>query len=280
MRYLIIGCGHIGTELARRWTSAGHHVVGTTTSPGRVAELGQICSGVAVLRGADREAVARAADGADAVVLTVSPRLQRSFDAAQRVAEYADTLTASARTAVAAHPRVVFTSSSSVYGAGDGALLDEEAPTTADTDASPRNFVAAEQAVLSSPRGAVVRIPDVYGHPDDIDYPTRVKFAHDVLGGSVPFSADALLYRIDYRDAAAALDFVVTRELTGVYNAVPDETVPPTNAAAFGEICETANLPALTYRGEIKTPSVPVTSAKLRTAGFTFTHRDDGAARG
>ncbi|WP_165966452.1 NAD-dependent epimerase/dehydratase family protein [Actinomadura sp. 7K507] len=272
MRYLIIGCGHIGTELARRWTSAGHQVTGTTTSPGRVEKLREICTDAAVLRGADLDAVTRAAEGADAIVLTVSPRLQRSFDAAQRVAEYADTLTASARTAVTAHPRVVFTSSSSVYGAGEGALIDEETPTTTDSDASPRNFVAAEQAVLASPRGAVVRIPDVYGHPDDIDYPTRVKFAHDVLGGSVPFSADALLYRVDYRDAAAAIDFVVTQGLTGVYNAVPDETVPPTNAAAFAEICAAAGLPGLTYRGEIRTPSVPVTSAKLRAAGFAFSH--------
>ncbi|TDC57508.1 hypothetical protein E1281_04735 [Actinomadura sp. KC345] len=121
----------------------------------------------------------------------------------------ADTLTASARTAVAAHPRVVFTGSSSVYGAGEGALIDEGTPATTDAD--------------------------------------------------------------------AALDFVVARDLTGVYNAVPDETVPPTNAEAFGEICAAAGLPGLTFRGEIKTPAVPVTSAKLRAAGFAFAHSAEGA---
>ncbi|MGI5274448.1 NAD-dependent epimerase/dehydratase family protein [Nonomuraea sp. CA-218870] len=272
MRYVIIGCGNVGTELARRWTAAGHQVTGTTTTTGRVEELGEVCSEVAVLRGSDRAAVERVTEGADAVVLTVSPRLNRSFDAAQRVAEYADTLTASARTAAAAHPRVVFTSSVSVYGAGTGDVVDEDTPVTDDPDASPRNFAEAETAVLATAGGAVVRIPDVYGHPRDMDYPARVKLAHEVLGGSVPFSADALLYRIDYRDAAAALDFVVSRELTGIYNAVPDGEAPRTNAEVFGEICAAGGWPPLTFRGEIRTPTVPVSSARLRAEGFVFGH--------
>ncbi|MEU5988067.1 NAD(P)-binding domain-containing protein [Spirillospora sp. NPDC047418] len=272
MRYVVIGCGNVGMELARRWLAQGHEVVGTTTSPERAGELREVCSDVAVLRGSDQAAVEAATRGADAVVLTVSPRMSRAFDASQRVAEYHDTLTASARTAVAVHPRVVFTSSGSVYGAGSGTLIDETAPTTPDEDASPRNFIAAEEAVLASPGGAVLRIPDVYGHPRDIDYPARVRFAHEVLGGSVPFSAGALLYRIDYRDAAAALDFVVSEGLTGAFNAFPDAAVPPTNAAAFGEICAAEGLPDLSYRGEIRTPEVPVTSARLRAAGFAFAH--------
>ncbi|GAA4535500.1 MULTISPECIES: NAD(P)-binding domain-containing protein [Nonomuraea] len=272
MRYVIIGCGNVGMELARRWTAAGHRVTGTTTTPGRVGELREVCSDVAVLRGSDRAAVQRVVEEADAVVLTVSPRLTRSFDAAQRVAEYADTLTASARTAVEAHPRVVFTSSVSVYGAGTGAVVDEDTPVTGDPDASPRNFAAAEAAVLATAGGAVVRIPDVYGHPRDMDYPARVKLAHEMLGGSVPFSAEALLYRIDYRDAASALGFVVGEGLTGIYNAVPDAVAPRTNAEVFGEICAAGGWPPLTFRGEIRTPTVPVSSAKLRAAGFAFAH--------
>ncbi|WP_067860882.1 NAD-binding protein [Nocardia shimofusensis] len=272
MRYVIIGCGNVGMELARRWTGVGHQVVGTTTSPDRTEELSAVCTEVAVLRGSDRDAVARAVDGADAVILTVSPRISRSYDAAQRVAEYADTLTATARTAAALHPRVVFTGSISVYGSGSGDLVTEVTPVTSDEDASPREFAAAEAAVLAMPGGAALRIPDVYGHPRDIDYPARVAMAHQLLGGSVPFSADSLLYRIDYRDAAAALAFVVDNGLTGLYNAVPDAVVPPTNETAFGEICARLGLPPLTFRGEIKTPVIPVSSARLRAEGFAFSH--------
>ncbi|MGI5183253.1 NAD-binding protein [Dactylosporangium sp. CA-152071] len=272
MRYVVIGCGNVGMELAGRWSAAGHHVVGTTTSQRRVAEVGAVCADVVVLRGSDEGAVRRATRDADAVVLTVSPRVSRGFDARERVAEYADTLTASAATAARVHPRVVFTSSVSVYGAGEGAVVDEESPLTVSDDASPRNFIAAERAVLGGDNGAVVRIPDVYGHPRDLDYPSRVRMAHELLGGSVPFAPDALLYRIDYRDAAAALDLVVSAGLAGVYNAVPDAVLPPTNREAFGAICAAEGRPDLTYRSEIWTPVVPVSSAKLRAEGFAFTY--------
>ncbi|BEL08423.1 hypothetical protein Q0Z83_066140 [Actinoplanes sichuanensis] len=275
MRYVIVGCGNVGLELAARWTTAGHHVTGTTTTPGRVDEIAAVSAEVAVLRGSDRDALARATDGADAVVLTVSPRIFRAFDAQTRVAEYADTLTATAATAVTVHPRVVFTSSISVYGRGDSTPVTEDSPRTDDPDASPRNFIAAEAAVLATTRGAVVRIPDVYGHPRDIDYPARVKLAHEMLGGSVPFDGDALIYRIDYRDAAAALDHVVTHNLTGAWNAVPDTIVPPTNREFFTRIAAEAGLPALTYRAEIATPTVPISSARLRAKGFTFRYQPD-----
>lgn len=277
MRYVVVGCGNVGMELARHWSAAGHHVVGTTTSAERVAEVGTVCADVLVLRGSDRAALERATHDAAAVVLTVSPRISRAFDARDRVREYADTLTASATTAAQVHPRVVFTSSVSVYGAGDGAVLDESSPLTDDGDASPRNFIAAERAVLAAAAvraeaGAVVRIPDVYGHPRDLDYPSRVKLAHELLGGSVPFASDALLYRIDYRDAAAALALVVEAGLVGVYNAVPDAVVPATNREVLNAICAAQRRPDLTYRAEIRTPEVPVSSAKLRAAGYAFTY--------
>ncbi|GAA0448050.1 hypothetical protein Aca07nite_73240 [Actinoplanes capillaceus] len=94
----------------------------------------------------------------------------------------------------------------------------------------------------------------------------------DAIGGSVPFDGDALLHRIDYRDAAAALDLVVTHGLTGAYNAVPDTDIPPTNRDFFAGITTGHGWPELTYRAEIATPLVPVSSAKLRATGFHFTY--------
>jgi Trk K+ transport system NAD-binding subunit len=78
MRFLVLGCGNIGMELARRWTGDGHTVVGTTTTADRVAQLSEVCAEVQVLHGDDRAAVAGAAAGADAVVVTVSPRFHRA----------------------------------------------------------------------------------------------------------------------------------------------------------------------------------------------------------
>lgn len=111
MRYLIVGCGNVGMELAAHWTADGHAVTGTTTTPERVAQLRDACTDVAVLRGDDRDALSAAAAGADAVVVTVSPRFSRAVGPAERAGEYALALTATARTAAAVHHRVVFASS-------------------------------------------------------------------------------------------------------------------------------------------------------------------------
>jgi nucleoside-diphosphate-sugar epimerase len=274
VRYLILGCGNVGMELARRWTADGHVVTGTTTTPERVAQLREVCTDVAVLRGDDQAGVSRAAAHADAVVVTVSPRFTRAVNPAERADEYALALTATARAAAAAHHRVVFASSTSVYGRSHDvtAPLDETAPTTGSRDASPVNFLAAEHATLAAGQGAVVRLPDVYGHPRDIDYARRVELAHQLMGGRVPFCPDALLYRIDYRDAAQALRHVVERGLTGVFNAVPDGVPPPANAAVFGAITAANGWAELAYGCDIEAPVVAVSSARLRATGFAFDH--------
>ncbi len=274
MRYLVLGCGNVGMELARALTADGQVVIGTTTSPDRVPQVREVCADVAVLRGADAAAVAAAAADVDAVVVTVSPRLTRAVSPALRGEEYAATLTATAHSAVAAHDRVIFASSTSVYGRAARAVapLDETAPATDSPDPSPVSFLAAERAVLASPRGAVVRLPDVYGHPRDLDYVRRVELAHTMMGGRVPFCPDALLYRIDYRDAARALRHVVEHGLAGVFNAVPDAETPPTNEEVFGAIARARGLPELAYRCQVEAPVAPITSARLRSTGFAFRH--------
>ncbi|MEV6162776.1 NAD(P)-binding domain-containing protein [Streptomyces sp. NPDC052052] len=272
MRYVVIGCGNVGGGVARLLRAQGHEVVGTTTSEERRAEVAETCGEAVVLSGRDVAAVRRVAEGADGLVLTVSPRLRRALDPASRAAEYADALVATARAAASAHPRVVMAGSVSVYGDAAGPVVDETTAPTEDDDASPRSFLAAEAAVLALDGGAVVRLPDVTGHPGDLDDTARVKLAHDHLGGVVPFASGALRHRIDHRDAAGALAFVLTQGLTGLYNAVPDATVPPTNAESFGKVCAAAGLPPLTFAGQIRTPAHPISSALLRGAGFTFQH--------
>ncbi|MFI6653081.1 NAD-binding protein [Streptomyces sp. NPDC050529] len=272
MRYVVIGCGNVGGGVARLLRADGHEVVGTTTSEERRAEVAEVCGEAVVLSGRDTEAIRRVAEGADGLVLTASPRLRRALDPAARAAEYADSLVATAWAAATAHPRVVMAGSVSVYGDAAGPVVDENTAPTTSEDVSPRSFLAAEAAVLALPGGAVVRLPDVTGHPGDLDDTARVRLAHEHLGGTVPFAAGALRHRIDHQDAAGALAFVLTEQLSGLYNAVPDTTVPPTNAESFGKVCAAAGLPPLTFGEQIRTPAHPISSALLRRAGFTFQH--------
>jgi nucleoside-diphosphate-sugar epimerase len=274
VRYVIIGCGSIGLELARRWVAGGHEVLGTTTTPERVPELKEICTDTAVLRGTDTERVRAAVSGADAVVVAVSPKHGTVLARRERGIEFRDGLVGTARTVASSHRRVVLLSATLVYGdGGEGdAPVDEHTALTIDLEPSAQGFAAAERVVLEYPGGAVLRMPFVYNQPGAMDQTELVRFSHERLGGSVPIAADSLAYRVDYRDVAAAAEFVVAHDLTGLYNVVPDDIVPPTFEVTHGRITEALGLPAVTFLAEMKTPTRPITSAKLRAAGFAFSH--------
>ena len=84
MRVLVVGCGLVGKELAAMLRSEGHVVVGTTTTPGKVATLEKVCDEVVVLTGADRAKVHAAAEGADAIVVTAGPAAAQAMTVEQR----------------------------------------------------------------------------------------------------------------------------------------------------------------------------------------------------
>ncbi|NEP07825.1 MAG: NAD(P)-binding domain-containing protein, partial [Okeania sp. SIO4D6] len=44
MKIAIIGCGYVGTKVAKLWSQNGHQVTVTTTTPEKVSELKNITS--------------------------------------------------------------------------------------------------------------------------------------------------------------------------------------------------------------------------------------------
>jgi nucleoside-diphosphate-sugar epimerase len=268
---VIIGCGTIGMELARTWMAAGHEVIGTTTTAQRLAEVARVCKEAVQLDGTDRERVAATVTDAHVVVLAARPRIRDSMTRTGRAAEYRSTLVGSAHSVVAAHRRVVFLSSTAVYGDGGAGTgpVDEQSPRSIDLEPATQHYSGAERVVLQSGHGLVLRLPDVYGPANEVEDEARLRLGHE-LGGALPVAGDALHYWIDYRQAAAATAFAVAHGLTGIYNAVPDASVPPTFAERFDRLADEVALPHLRFTAEIKTPTRPISSAKLRAAGFAF----------
>ena len=100
--------------------------------------------------------------------------------------------------------------------------------------------------------------------------------AHQYLGGSVPFSGEALLYRLHVDDAADAVVHVLDHRLTGLFNLTHVE-VPPTNATLFDRLSAEIGKPALDYRDEIAAPTRPVSVQRLVSSGFTPSRSFDAA---
>ena len=165
MRVAILGCGYVGIELGSRLTDAGHDVVGVRRS---AAGLDAIeAAGFDAVRAdvTDAESLGAVPD-VDWVVYAVSAG-GRGVDMAR--AAYVEGLRTATETfggRESPPDRLVYTSSTGVYGDHDGDWVDESTTPTPATERQ-RVLLEAERIALASDRidGTVVRFGGLYG-PD------------------------------------------------------------------------------------------------------------------
>ena len=168
MNVVIVGCGYVGLELAEQLAERGHDVTGVRRSDAGLEAIEAVDERVDAV-GADAtdpESLAALPD-ADAVVFAASSG-GRGAEAARSV--YVDGLTNVIEeygTREAAPDRLVYTSSTGVYGDHDGGWVDEETaidPTTEKT----RVLAEAERVALETADefgidGTVARFAGLYG---------------------------------------------------------------------------------------------------------------------
>ncbi len=222
-RVLICGCGYVGLELGRQLAAAGHSVFGLRRNAAAGPEL--LAAGITPLVGdLTRLADLRSLPGPfDWVVNTVSST-RGSAD------EYRDVYLGGARTLVAwlregPATRLVYTSSTSVYGQTDGSWVDETAPTTPATETG-RLLVETENEFLaatgSTPiQGVVLRVAGIYG-------PGRGHLFQQFVRGEARIQGEGSrwLNMIHRDDVAGAILATLKRGTAGrIYNTVDDEPV-------------------------------------------------------
>jgi nucleoside-diphosphate-sugar epimerase len=280
MNIFILGMGHVGKALAGRLRAQGHRVTGSTTTPGRVAELEHLADEVVVLRGSESDKLTAAAGGCDAIIVTVAPNVKNTRTVEERHQHYADVLVASCHSARLACPRVIFLSSFSVYGDGGAGdePVSEETPTSNSEEPSSRYYQEAEQEVLSGGGGCVLRFPDMYGAPDDLSFEQRVAMCHEYFGGKAIFSAEAPLYAIHFEDVVNSVIHALDKDLQGVFNVCDNDNLPATNQQVFDAICRKADMPLLEFLDQIKAPLKKISAAKIYATGYRVIHPDPNAS--
>jgi nucleoside-diphosphate-sugar epimerase len=167
MRVVVLGCGYVGLELGRQLSAVGHDVVGVRRSSEGVAAVEEAGLEAVPADVTDPDALAAVPD-ADWLVFAASSG-GRGADAAREV--YVTGLeTAIDVFAARDDPpdRLVYTSSTGVYGGHGGAWVDEATPITPTTPKT-RVLATAERvalgARLSGIDGTVARFAGLYG-PD------------------------------------------------------------------------------------------------------------------
>ncbi|WP_299334066.1 SDR family oxidoreductase [Haloplanus sp.] len=201
MRVAILGCGYVGIELGKKLTDAGHDVVGVRRST----------AGLDDIEAAGFEAVR--ADVTDPESLSAVPSVDwavyaasadgRGVDAARTA--YVDglrTVVEALGTRASPPDRLVYTSSTGVYGDHDGGWVDES--TTPDPATGRQEvLLSAEQVALdASPMdGTVVRFGGLYG-------PDRYRMDR-YLNGPV---TEGYLNSIHRDDAAGVVGHILTTD--------------------------------------------------------------------
>ncbi len=275
-KVLILGLGHVGKALAAKLRANGTYVIGTTTTPSKVADLSKHADQVEVARGSDADVIKTLGQDCDAIVVTVAPNVRAATNREEREATYRDTLVKSCESAAAANQRVLFLSSFSVVGDGGAGTdpITEDSPPTNIEEPSARYYAEAERAVLAHAQGCVLRLPDIYGAPGDFSFADRVKLAHEIMQGKVPFGADCPLYIIHFEDVVSAAEHALKQNLSGIFNVCVDDGVPKSNREVFDLLAQRQGLEPLEFLDQIKAPNRKISAAKLYASGWRPQHTD------
>ena len=203
MRVVILGCGYVGLELGRQ-LHADHEVVGVRRSESGI-EAVEAAGLTAVQADVTDESALESVPDADAVVFAASSG-GRGAEAAREV--YVDGL----ETAIDhfcsradAPERVVYTSSTGVYGDHDGEWVDESTaiePTTPKTEVlAEAERIAVERPAEYGVDGTVARYAGLYG-------PERYRLDRYVEG---PVT-EGYLNMVHRDDAAGAVGYLLTED--------------------------------------------------------------------
>lgn len=267
MKATILGCGYVGTAVARLWHHKGHTVTATTTTPEKVFGLQAIVSQVAVVTGGEGEKLKQLLAQQDILLICVGAGRQASYEAT-----YLNT----AKTLAAILPQtsirqVIFTSSYSLYGDHQGAWVDESTPVKPAT-ANGETMAATERTLLDTitpqRRVCIFRLGGIYGPGRELS-----KIYGRIAGTTRPGTGEEGSNWIHLEDIVGAIDFACQHHLNGIYNLVQDEV--PTVRELIQRVCDTHQIPPIAWdpsQPSRRPYNVRVANQKLKAAGYRFRH--------
>lgn len=200
---LIFGCGYLGRRVARRWLEEGGRPVAITRSAERAGEL------------ARQGFEPRIADVTQPHTLADLPPAEMvlyaiGYDSAgglSRTEVQIEGLRAVLDALPQAPHRLIYISSTAVYGNSEGIDVGENTPCRPDRE-SGRMALAAEDVLRShrlGSRAIVLRLAGLYG-------PGRIPRIHDLRAGRpLPVTPDAVANLIHVEDAASVVLAAATR---------------------------------------------------------------------
>jgi nucleoside-diphosphate-sugar epimerase len=262
---LLAGCGDLGTEAGLRFAAAGHRVVGWRRQP---EKLPVEIEGVAADLGSTNLPPIPADTSAVVVALAADSPTEDAYRAAY-VDGLAHILDALERDSVTPR-RVLFVSSTAVYGDAGGGWVDEST-TAAPGGFSGRIMREAEDLLHNGLRGTrtagtVLRLGGIYG-------PGRTRLIDQVRNGSAVIPDESrYTNRIHRDDAAAAIVHLTTMESMPAPVYVGVDNHPAELGEVLRFLASELDLPEPPTgpAGEARAGNKRCSNSLLRSTGFEF----------
>lgn len=269
MNVAIIGCGYVGTALARYWRQElGFVVTATTTTPERVAALEALGAKAVVVNGNDPEGLRSLLQDQDTVVLSVGAKNANVYE--ETYLHTAQTLVSVLKQAPNVR-QLLYTGSYGVYGDRNGASVDESSPVA---PANPNGQILSdtEQVLLSGSSDdlsvCILRLGGIYGPGREL-----VKIFGRVAGTTRPGKGDDVTNWIHLDDIVAAIEFARKHRLQGIYNLVDDAHLR--SRELLDKVCEQHNLPKVVWdesQKSVRPYNARVSNQKIKMAGYQLIH--------
>lgn len=270
---LILGCGYVGSALAKTLHEKGYQVETTTRSPQKVEILSTFSDKVHLIENLDDRKLAPMAANKDAIFLTVAPSYSFQNNTETYQETYLNTAKALLNTlqALQAKCQLIYTSSTSVYNG----FRSEARVVTEDLLLSPVTeeamiLLETENTLLQYLNTCILRLSEILG-PDRELYRRLAK-----MTVPLPGSGDNITNAADVRDIVKALQLVLEKQLNGIYNICNDEH--PKRKDLYEQICMQHHLPMVQW--DPKFPSrhgglYTVSNQKIKGEGMVFNYSLD-----
>lgn len=271
MNVTILGCGYVGTAVARLWQQLSVTATTTvtttvtTTDPQRLPLLSGISSRAVVVRGNDAEALRALLADQQVLLLSIGAR-NRSV--------YAETYLETAKTLVQVLPpslqQIIYTGSYAVYGDHQANWVSEASPIFPANE-NGKILAETEQTLLSATdrlKVCILRLGGIYGPGREL-----IRIFGGIAGGTRAGDGSDASNWVHLDDIVGAIEFARTEQLSGIYNLVQNK--PITTGELFERVFATHGLPPITWDSSQTGPrpyNARVSNQKIRDAGYQFQH--------
>ncbi|MBV9387838.1 MAG: SDR family oxidoreductase [Chroococcidiopsidaceae cyanobacterium CP_BM_ER_R8_30] len=271
MKVAIIGCGYIGTAVARYWQQLGLVVTATTMTSERATALSAIASHVVVVKGNDPVNLQLVMQEQDVVLLSVGAASPNVYE--ETYLQTAKTLVSVLETSSV--KQLIYTGSYAVYGDRNGEWVDETSP-VAPANSNGQILRDTEQVLLSASSPdrnvCILRLGGIYGPGRELE-----KIFGRAAGTTRPGKGNDATNWIHKDDIVAAIEFARTHRLQGIYNLVNDAYL--TSRELLDKVCEQHHLPKVVWDESLQSNrpyNARVSNRKLKDVGFQLIHTDFG----